>query len=248
LGAVNDPDELARTLEKGLLAIPDTYSVSNDSVYGLFELERKKAAKIPPAVKMPLVIYLHGCDGLSGGDQQIIFFLLQNDYAVLAPNRFARKYKPKSCHPKTRRAGLFRGVLQFRLAEARYAFEKAQVLPWVDKHNIFIMGFSEGGVTTAKYSYGGLAGRIILGWTCHAGWIEYQGLAGPKDEPILSIVADNDPWYTRPLNAGDCGKWMQNRKNCESLVMKADSPTHHVLWLPGVQSRILRFLDVNRRP
>jgi dienelactone hydrolase len=196
--------------------------------------------------KIPLVIYLHGCDGLNFQSYADIDLLLRNGYAVLAPDSFARKYKPQSCDPRTYTGGLHRGVLDFRLAEAGYAHEATKNLPWVDKRNIFMMGFSEGGITTAKYPNSGLAGRIILGWTCRSGWFEYVGISGPRDEPILAIVASNDPWFRNSWTYGNCGSSMLFRENAESIVIEADF--HAIQNLSEVQERIINFLNAKRRP
>jgi poly(3-hydroxybutyrate) depolymerase len=250
MGTTNAPDELARTLDEAFVAIPAEY-FKWEIPSGMFTFGRMKnvaqdLGKIACDKKIPLVIYLHGCAGLGYSSSHDIRFLLRKGYAVLAPSSFARKYKPQSCDPKTYTGGLHRGVLDFRLAEASYAHEAAKNLPWVDKRNIFVMGFSEGGITTAKYRRGGLAGRIILGWTCNAGWPEYNGISGPRDEPILAVVASNDPWFANPWNSGHCGSSMLFRRNAESVVV--DVNFHHVQSLPEVQEKILQFLEVNRRP
>ena len=145
-----------------------------------------------------------------------------------------------SCKPRKLLGGLQRRVLNFRLAEAHHAYRYALTLHWVDRNNIFLMGWSEGGITTARYPFGNLAGRVILGWTCTTGWWEYEGLAGPLDEPILSVVATDDPWFNEPWLAGDCGDFMHNRKTSESLVI--EKPHHDVLSLPKVQVKVLQFL------
>jgi hypothetical protein len=260
IGAINDPDELSRTLDKAIVGIPLTYSelpvppgteailkiIGDEFVIGVMKDVAHDLGNIPDQMKIPLVIYMHGCTGLGGDEHDYIRFLVRNNYAVIAPDSFARKFRPKSCDPPTYTGGLFRGVLSFRLAEARYAHELAKTLPWVDKQNIFVMGFSEGGITTARYGRGGLAGRIILGWTCNAGWTEYAGISGPRDEPILAVVASNDPWFTAPSTMGDCGDFMLFRPNSESFV--TDTKLHAVQALPEVRERILQFLEANRRP
>jgi dienelactone hydrolase len=249
MGVANAPDELARTLDEAIVGIPARYLKwdvpSGMATYGPMKYVAQDLAKIAGDKKIPLVIYLHGCAGFGYSSSHDINFLILNGYAVLAPNSFAREYKPESCYPRTYRGGLHRGVLGFRLAEAAHAHEAAKNLPWVDKKNIFMMGFSEGGVTTAKYPNGGLAGRIILGWTCNSGWAEYSGISGPRDEPILAIVASNDPWFRNPWNAGNCGNSMFFRRNAKSIVVHAG--IHHVSRLPEVQEKILQFLALNRR-
>jgi len=243
----NDPEELARTLHKAVISIPDFYFKSDEfPAQAVFGNVKEDLAKIPNGVKMPLIIYMHGCSGLGYSSDDDIDFLVQNKYAVLAPDSFARNYKPRSCLPSTHTGGLHRGVLSYRLAEAKYAHEVAKTLPWVNQRNIFMMGYSEGGITTARYGHGGLAGRIILGWTCNAGWSEYDGLAGPKDEPILAVVASRDPWFTESWLLGHCGEYMSARSNSESVVI--DASIHHVHALKDIQKKITQFLEANRCP
>jgi dienelactone hydrolase len=246
----NAPDELARTLDYAVVAIPAQYFKwdvpSGMSTMGRMKDVAQDLTKIAGENRIPLVIYLHGCNGLDQSSSIDIEFLLSKGYAVLAPSSFARKYKPKSCEPSTYTGGLHRDVLLFRLAEASYAHQAANNLSWVDKRNIFMMGFSEGGLTTARYGRGGLAGRIILGWTCNSGWPEYRGIAGPRDEPILAVVASKDPWFRNPSTSGDCGSWMFFRRNAESVVV--DLNIHGVQLFPEVREKIVKFLELNRRP
>jgi len=251
MDTANAPDELTRTLDYAYVAIPAKYFKCNNVPSGMLTLGRMKdvakdLTKIVGEEKIPLVIYLHGCAGFGYASEQDFNFLLSNGYAVLAPSSFARKYKPQSCDPRTYKGGFHRGALDFRLAEANYAHQAANNLPWVDKDNIFMMGFSEGGITVAKYRHGGLAGRIILGWTCNSGRHEYEGISGSPDEPVLAVVASNDPWYSGTPNSGNCSNWMSSRRNAESVVVNVDF--HHVQSLPEVKEKILKFLELNRHP
>lgn len=245
----NNPEELARTLDRAIIAIPvSKYLKDIDSesdyadVYDKFSQVKNKMVKIPDEVNIPLVIYMHGCYGITWRDHDhYIAFFFENNYAVLAPNSYAREYKPISCYPWRHTGALHRDVLRFRLAEARFAYEFAKTLPWVDKQNIFLVGWSEGGITTARYRHGGLAGRVILGWTCNSGWPEYRGISGPRDEPILAVVSPKDPWFDNPWSRGHCGNFMTFRKNSESVVL--DEPyIHDVLELPSVQEKVIKFL------
>ncbi len=118
-------------------------------------------------------------------------------------------------------------------------------MQWVDNKNIFMMGFSEGGIATAKYSHGGLAGRIILGWTCNAHWPEHAGISGPEEEPILAIVASNDPWFVDPAVYGYCRKSPFSQRDLESIVIESNFHAVHILT--SVKNKILQFLQRNKR-
>ena len=252
LDKTNNPEELARTFERATIVIPkhinpddplSSKRVLIDEVMWI----KKELDNIPSDSAIPLIIYMHGCYGGGGVNEFRTYrFLAHNGYAVLAPNSYARKSKPISCDPKTYRAGFHRGVLGFRLAEAKYAHEAAKKMPWVDKKNIFLMGLSEGGITTAKYPHGGLAGRIILGWTCNSGiWQEYDGISGPLHEPILAVVASEDPWFTDHWLSGHCGDSPFNKRDIESIVIDADF--HDIQTLTSVRNKIMQFLKANRR-
>lgn len=251
IGKTNNPEELTRTFERATIVIPKHIN-PNDPLSSKRVLTdevryiKKELDNIPSGSDIRLIIYMHGC-GTSGGmnDFRLFHFLANNGYAILAPNSFARKYKPRSCDPETYTGGFHRGVLGFRIAEAQYAYEAAKKMPWVDKQNIFMMGYSEGGITTAKFPNGGLAGRIILGWTCNAGWPEYDGISGPRDVPVLAVVASNDPWFMHPSLSGHCGDSFFAKRNIESIVIDAD--LHAIYTLTRVRYKILQFLQKNRR-
>jgi dienelactone hydrolase len=62
-----------------------------------------------------------------------------------------------------------------RQYDALNAIKNAKQLDWVDARNIFLVGFSEGGITSATVSTdfdSGINARVIEGWACHAGWSE----------------------------------------------------------------------------
>lgn len=130
-----------------------------------------------------------------------------------------------------------------RQHEAAHAIRMAHTLPWVDQNNIFLMGLSQGGITTATFSGEPVKARIIEGWGCHAVWPEYHGLNAPESEPVLSLVSDKDPWFRNPLHQGDCGEFMLNDKS-ESIVFKKGSLRfrHELLEYPKVQKIVSDFL------
>jgi hypothetical protein len=105
------------------------------------------------------------------------------------------------------------------------------------------MGHSEGGIAVATAPLPGLAARVIEGWGCHAGWPEYRGLAAPESEPVLALVASDDPWFRSPVLSGDCGDWMDG--NDESLVFEPPGYLHRRHWLSfdrDVQRIVIDFL------
>ena len=237
----NDPGELARTWDGAKVRIPLASGVLKATMVNLGETVTGQ---------YPTVIYLHGCNGFWFGTDRRVDFLAKLGYAVIAPNSFARLKAPTSCKPLVHKGGLYRYSLAMRQFEANHAIARARELPWVDPDNLFLMGLSQGGITTATLREAGATvnARIIEAWGCHAGWAEYQGLNAPADQPVLSFVAAHDPWFRASYLQGDCGSFMKNR-NSESVVYETGSLSrrHELLESTAAQEVVAAFLAKHRK-
>jgi len=235
-------DELHRTWQAALVRIP-----KQDQVYA-GQISDLPLEALPVKEKLPTVIYLHGCSGFWWGTYIRLDFFAGNGFAVIAPASFARTKYPKSCDPEKKRAGLYRETLKMRQYDALNAIKNAKQLDWVDARNIFLVGFSEGGITSATVSTGldsGVNARVIEGWTCHAEWSEYRGINASSSEPVLSLVADQDPWFQDAWARGSCGAYMNSDNGSRSVVYRTGPlmSKHNLLDNPDVQSLILEFLQ-----
>jgi len=207
--SADQPDELARTWDGATVVVP--FSTADPAMADISgEMREVKthlmAARLAPT--LPVVIFLHGCNGLHGGYRVDLDFLRDLGYAVIAPDSFSREYKPTSCDWRSKSAGFHPGVIGFRLAETDYAIERARRFPWVDPDRIILMGQSEGGMTTANYAGAAVAARVILGWTCQIPWPPLWGVKGDDRAPVLSVVSAQDRWFDRWFLRGDCGENM----------------------------------------
>ena len=239
----SNPQELQRTWDNALVRIP---TENNEFISSFIRDLSHSSDK-----KFPTVIYLHGCSGVWSGTHTRINFLAKSGFAVIAPQSFAREKYPQSCDPASNQGGMYRHTLRIRQNDAMYALTAAQQLSWVDSNNIFLMGLSEGAITTAtlKTKDAPLNARIIEGWTCHAGWQEYAGLNTSKHEPVLSLVGEKDPWFHADYLRGDCGKFMSTKNGSRSIVYK-ESPLkyrHELLEDASVQEVVLAFLKSRMR-
>ena len=131
-----------------------------------------------------------------------------------------------------------------RQNEAEYAIREARKLIWVDSKNIFLMGHSEGGITTATFTGEPVKARIIEGWGCHASWPEYHGLNALKTEPVLSIIGDKDPMLQNPALQGDCGEFALNDAS-ESVVFNSGylRYEHFLFEYPEAKRIVRKFLE-----
>ena len=236
--------ELYRTWQAALVRIPNNHKVFVGQIRDL-PLEA-----LPIKGKLPTVIYFHGCSGFWWGTYIRLDFFAENGFAVIAPASFARAKYPKSCDPATKRAGLYRETLNMRQYDALNAIKNAKQLDWVDSKNIFLVGFSEGGITSATVSTGsdsGVNARVIEGWTCHAEWSEYRGINTSSSEPVLALVADQDPWYQDSWARGSCGTYMRSDNGSRSVIYSIGPliSKHSLLDDSDVQTTVLEFLQAN---
>lgn len=236
----HDPAELARTWQNAKLRVP----LATGVLAGLLG-----KTEVPAGARFPTVIYMHGCNGFWKGSDTRLDFLADAGFAAIAPDSFARKKSPRSCDIEESRGGLYRPKLVMRQAEAAHALEMARTLPWVDPDNVFLMGLSEGGITTATLETDlPINARVIEGWGCHAGWTEYRGLAAR--EPVLSLVAARDPWFRLKVLQGDCGSYMSAQLLAlgSRSVVYEDPPLaerHALLEDPGAQDIVRTFLTAH---
>ena len=191
----NHPQELERVWQHSLLRIPSESGEYVSLLVGEMEKVRFSGQK-----KYPTVIYLHGCSGIWSGTIHRINTLAKNGFAVVAPPSFARDKYPQSCDISKHQGGLYRDTIKMRQYDAGNTIAKAKQLPWVDENNVFLMGLSEGGITTAtfysKNKSHSVNARVIEGWTCTSIWDEYRGVRAPKAEPVLSLLGSKDPWLS----------------------------------------------------
>ena len=242
----NDPAEMERAWQAALVRIPN-----GKNKYISTTIDSLNDEDIKMIEGYPTVIYLHGCAGVWEGTYRRINFLAMNGYAVIAPVSFARKKYPKSCDPQQKVGGFYRGTLRMRQYDAGYAIAKAKTLSWVDTNNVFLMGFSQGGVTTATFSskseLASVKARVIEGWTCNAGWDEYKGIKAPKSEPVLALVGVNDPWFQNSWLKGDCSSSLNKRNGSKSIIYNDGylSTQHALLERQEVQETVLEFLQIH---
>ena len=193
-------------------------------------------ARLPPGGRLPVVVYLHGCTGI--GNDDFLRTLAGDGFAVVAPDSFARTWRPLQCDPRTRSGGYNVFVYDFRLAETAYALGHLWQQPWADWNRMALVGSSEGGVAAALYRGDEFRGRVVLQWTC-SGAAHVRGVAAPAGEPVMTVVGAEDPWYVANRRQ-DCGALLAGRPASRSLVV--DGRGHDVLGDSGVVEEVREFL------
>lgn len=203
----------------------------------------RRLAKAGFVGRLPVVVYLHGCTGIGATELAFGRRLTEQGLVFVAPNSFARRFRPMQCDPMTRTGGANQFVFDFRLGEVSYAVQRLKATPWADPDNLFLIGGSEGGVAAALYRGDAFKARVVFQWTCHGAPL-IRGVGAPADTPVLAIVNRDDPWYNRAGDddqAGDCGDFLADRPHSRSLVLDRGA-VHGVLSDRVARQTIVGFI------
>ena len=117
----DEASELLRTVEGAWVFAPAT-GAAGYSRLTVADLSGYPSGAAPKP--LAVILYAHGCDGLSEISAASGRFLAQAGYLVVEPDSFARAAKPASCEPAQHLGGLHRAVLGWRQKELRYAARK----------------------------------------------------------------------------------------------------------------------------
>jgi predicted alpha/beta-fold hydrolase len=191
-----------------------------------------RPADVAVAHKLPTVVYLHGCTGLSAGDAGWARTLTSAGYAVVTPDSFARSYRWSNCDPKTHLNGGFPAAGAMRQEEIEHALKMLRAATWADQGNVFLMGHSEGGAAVARWPDGGFKAQIISGSKCQ------RGLSAPPTIPVLAIAFVNDSWdgnYHRT-----CAIRFGGRESASELLLPGSG--HDTSQSREAQRAVLEFI------
>lgn len=228
--------EIARTFERSLVYLPGSARRGRLDDPAIREVVENGGPQ-------PVVLFLHGCTGL--GPVKTLPALARDGFLVIAPDSFARRYRPLQCDASSRSGGFNLFVYDFRQTELGYALHRLRAAPWADKRRLYLIGSSEGGVTAALYRGSELRARVITQWTCQ-GKPRIRGIDAPPGEPILAVVAQSDSWYANGPSQGHCGQFLAGRLYSDSRIV-GGVDHGRTLDSPGVVESIRGFLGCEDR-
>ena len=196
----------------------------------------KSTSNLQLEKKYPVVIYLHGCTGITSfHDLRWGRFISNLGFVVILPDSFARPRRIANCDPKYQRGGIgtFPSALIYREQEIAYAINQLKKTSWADMSNIFLMGHSEGANAIAKTNITGFKGVILSSGFCRLGINFEYGVKG------LVINYENDPWH----KAG--GRCQQARNDGSLSFLFLNDYLHDSFDTPKVRDAVQDFLKKN---
>jgi len=239
-----DPVEIAMTWNASMVTIPNGDGGVISGNIGLLN-----SSTLTREQKLPVALYLHGCSGFFSGDDFRMDWLARQGYATIAPDSFARSFYPDSCNVSTREAWLYKPTIEMRQNDAAYALEQIRSFSWVDQDNVYIYGFSEGGLTAVTLNSTNplhrTKARVVEGWNCISiPWEEYTGISSPDTEPLLTLFANQDPWLLGEQITDSCANFISPTNGSQSVLIDyAPLNTQHTLLEAlEIQEIVLNFL------
>ena len=192
----------------------------------------KRTSNLQLEKKYPVVIYLHGCTGItSNHDLRWGRFISNLGFVVILPDSFARPSRISNCDPvNTVRTGRFPFALAYREQEIAYAIGQLKKTNWADMSNIFLMGHSEGANAVAQTNIIGFRGMIMSSGFCADGIKFENGVKG------LVINFENDPWHK-----GN-GRCQQARNDGSLSLLFLNDNAHNSFDYPRVRDEVQQFL------
>jgi hypothetical protein len=198
----------------------------------------KRISNLQLEKKYPVVIYLHGCTGITSfHDLRWGRFISNLGFVVILPDSFARPRRIADCDPIHTRGsiGTFPFALSYREQEIAYAINQLKKTSWADMSNIFLMGHSEGANAIAQTNITGFRGMIMSSGFCRQGINFEYGVKG------LVINFENDPWHK-----GN-GRCQQARNNGSLSMLFLTDYAHDSFDYPRVRDEVQQFLKQTQK-
>ena len=236
--ALDLADEVRRTFDSAYLMI----RTKGELIEGRMSDEFVQKKLLGLDKQRPAVVFAHGCTGLARGNLRYMRLLARAGYAVVAPDSFARRYRPETCNPSRHRGirgAPHRRVNRMRQEEIHHAAYRVRRIPWVDRRNLFLMGQSQGGTAVASYEGDEFGARVISGSVC------WRGVRMPPGTPALALYSEDDPW--RRNRPADLCLRKARRQGVNMEFHLFEGRKHNLARNKTARRLILDFLGRHRR-
>ncbi|MGE0093763.1 MAG: hypothetical protein AB7M05_20300 [Alphaproteobacteria bacterium] len=232
----------------------DAYVSLPNGTLGYMKSPRVQAA-LAASQSFPVVIFFHGCAGLSGNSVNAFAESMNAaGYIFIAPDSMARDFRPQGCaggnFSYTAKGIDWDTINRMRMEEIYYTISQVRSAPWFKSNDLFLFGQSEGGLAVAAYSGSGVNAEVISGWGCPSYTLANRDstlidrpVKAPPSVPVLNIKSKMDHVDTRP---SDCGSSVWGRPGGSKVI---NPPNGH--WFMDdakYRQEVINFFDRNRHP
>jgi dienelactone hydrolase len=210
------------------------YSWVNAEIYTPENKSSTKITNISSEKKYPVLILMHGCNGINNHVRDWAYFFNSFGYAVILPNSLAIPGRSSWCNVSTKTFDESKGQIAYKIrsTEAAYTMAKLQDFSWVDKKKIFIMGHSEGGVALNFITDERFKGIIFSGSPCNVSYYMRNSKI-----PILAINWTKDTWIG---HLGLCKDNWGEQINATQVILEGSG--HDTAYSEIAQNGVKDFL------
>ena len=234
------------SFDKAFIGIPKGVLGRAKPFYGTYDQALIKIPNLKKYTKkLPTVVYMQGSGSFDSGK---IFrkWITEAGYIFFAPNTHTSPKRPTYSSPVPKM--VYEKVHAYRQAEIDLFVKRLAELPFIDTKRMFLMGFSEGALATARYSGDEFVGRIVLGWSCEPNYYtDYPKVGAKESDPFLNIIGRDDryfgsqnPWNNGYHNKGHCGDALFRFTNAKVVLLP--NTGHKLIDNPFVKDEILNFI------
>lgn len=199
--------------------------------------------------KLTTVFYMQGSGKFGKGSIFREWITGEGGYIFFAPNSHEGEGRPLYNSPAPKH--IYEQVHNYRQAEISYAVSRLNEIPFIDTLKMFLMGSSEGALAVARYSGKEFKARIVLSWSCEAGYYTDDPSLGSssKNDPFLNIVGRDDAFFGKFSdlnrgynNEGHCGDALSDYKNAKVVLLP--NTGHNVMNNRFTKPEILSFINM----
>ena len=185
--------------------------------------------------RKPILLYFHGCAGLSRESAKWGEMISELGFIVITPDSFAEADRQKSCILGERKSKEVNKINKnLRHAEIKYALDAAASYD-LKKHQVFVMGHSEGANAVSTYPFSNISGLILSGYTC------WRGISAKPSIPVLAIQWEHDPNFTGNHREDLCSNHFKGRSKLSQQVMLSGSG-HDTSYSSTAKESVSAFL------
>ena len=238
------------TFEQGFIGIPAGIAGLTRPFYGsLSEAKETVPDAFKSDEKLTTVFYMQGSGEFSKGSTFREWITGEGGYIFFAPNSHEGEGRPTYSSPAPKH--IYEKVHEYRQAEIKYALSRLSEIPFIDRSKMFLMGNSEGAFAAARYAGKEFKARMVLSWTCEAGYYTDDPKVGSsyKNHPFLNIVGRDDAFFgkfshlnKKYNNEGHCGNALFRYENAKVVLLP--NTGHNVMDNLFTKPEILSFINM----
>ena len=197
-------------------------------------VKRALATLADKGVALPVIVFLHGCNGYGNTIWDLAFAQADHGYITVAPDSRARPNRTSYCGVTTNPNSQ---NMRWRTQEAANALKHLQSAPWAKNSHIYLAGHSEGAAAVSVNKNAEFRARLVFATNCFASI--NRRVTAPNSQPTLALLSKRDK-LLRSYGNDMVPCRVNSHPASRSITLNSD--LHAVATLPAAKAAIDRFM------